>query len=436
MRLSIRKLSPIFLSISFIILILLLPVRVANVQESTAEASPAPAYLGQYGAVKVEIVGMDGKTGLCNSVSFYQVPNFPDYFVGRILINTNPKDLCSGDSWSLAMFKMDWNKNQLQMVNYIFQPNKVTQAPFITNNTRINATLTTSYDPTVAFYNNEYWIAFECGGHGHPNWDLGPSSCVGHLDISKGIDKAFVDPGNISVVVKGQDSDPNSGYRYSASIPKLFVFQNKVYLYWGAIKHNKFGWQHTSIRGMEIGEDPNTKLIWGRDRKGKMAGTPLVGRTLASHDPSQNDEVVATGSDNQTDAVAGLEGVFPWNNKIYLLAALGGINNDATCLRPLTDNVGCFHLQVFRSSNPLGDRTFNHEVLSSPGLLKEPQSYNHLVIDPKGDYSLMGWYFYPPARFPASPVLPSSGNSDPAGRRVNGEWRYPLDMNWLQFKAQ
>jgi hypothetical protein len=354
-----------------------------------ADTQETSRYLGQDSAVKLDVVGMDGRE-LWNSVTFAQIPNHWDYFLGRILDNADPtRSPGPKQYYALALFKMDWSRHKLRMIKYLFRPLSTITKPFTTNNSHTSEPIRTAYDPTVQAYDNEYWVAFECGGM---PWPLGASSCVGPLNMNDGIDNASLDPSRVSVVVSGTDADPASGFRHSASVPKLLNFNHRGYLYWSAIAIDKKGtWMHISVRGMEIGQNPTTRLFWGKDKDGSTVR--LLDRTIASYDPVHNDEVLSTGSDDASDSAADIQGIFYREGIIYLTAALGGTNEQKICLAPRAGNRGCFRLQIYRSSAPLGNNIFNRSRLIGPALIPNPNNYSQFAYGPSGELLLIGEYF-------------------------------------------
>src|SRR5579884_135305 len=56
----------------------------------------------------------------CNSVSFWQVPDYPDLFIGRMLNVSDPARPCKrGHGWSLVLERMDWAEHRLSVVSTI-----------------------------------------------------------------------------------------------------------------------------------------------------------------------------------------------------------------------------------------------------------------------------------------------------------------------------
>lgn len=154
--------------------------------------------------------------GLCNSVSFHQIPGNGNYFIGRRLINTTT-DGCSGSNWTLSLFQMDWSSHTLNRIRDVISlPVALTDQ---------NATITSAYDPTVMSFNGELWMSFECVDTGASSG--GVSSCLAPISSTT----FDVDTARMTVAVSAiQQTAFNDGY--SASVPKLFQFGGTPYMYW------------------------------------------------------------------------------------------------------------------------------------------------------------------------------------------------------------
>jgi hypothetical protein len=372
-------------------------------------AQESPSFLGAQ-ATRVQVASTDGAR-LCNSDIFSQVPNHVDFFIGRAK-ETTDSNPCSGRFWNLALFRMDWSTNTLKMVGVIFRPGESA------TNASDGVALSTAYDPTIAFYNGEYWVAFECVSFIDGRaWSYGTSSCLAPLTIGSDITKAHIEQNRISVVVSSTSSDQSSPYIYSASVPKLAPFKGKLYLYWGAIQIEKGTrrWIGSAARGMELTQEATgLRRMWG-------AGS--TGRTVASYDTSRNVEVFApSDADPRMNSLAALMGVYTRGNFLYGAAAVGG----SGCVKPSDPVVGCFRFQIVRAKTPLGEHVFNQEILSSPPTVFNPQEYTRIYSDPNGNQFAMGSYYDSPngkQNAPDEPFLPA------------GEWRYPIDFQKLTFKS-
>jgi hypothetical protein len=89
-----------------------------------------------------------------NAVDFSQVPGQVDTFIGRINVSSSSS---AETDWNLGIGQMDWSTYSIRLARALFT------LPALLPEGK---TLTQALDPTIAFYNNEYWVAFECAGIG------------------------------------------------------------------------------------------------------------------------------------------------------------------------------------------------------------------------------------------------------------------------------
>lgn len=348
----------------------------------------------------------------CNSVVFAQIPGHPDYFLGRI--RGNPGSCLSTERqlWGIALFRMDWNTNTLIFRKEVFRPSTVVSAGVSAGATAVR--VHHSFDPSVVSYKGELWVAFECAtGH--------TSTCVGPLDWNT----ASIDPSRTTVVVQGNDADPRSGLLYSASVPNIFVFHNRLYVYWSAVRIRRAGriWRQITIRGMQLAQEPSgRRRIWG-------AGSPGV--PVASHDPARNVEVLGLNpADPYANQSADVKGVYADRNYVYLITSLGGTGPDgrATCLNPRGTSFGCYRMQIFRSPSPLGRDVFNPHPLVSPMLPLNPAAYQRPFTAPGGTLRILGMFYNAKAQYPQARNLMHFETS--AGRLIS----YPFPLSRLRFR--
>ena len=316
--------------------------------------------------------------GTCNANVFSQVPRYKDYFVGP----RKPTSECTPGTigGNIALYKMDWSTNTLNVDSVIYK------TPAAVSTGVATGSVGSAHDPTVVSYNGELWVAFECG---HGTGFRGTSSCVGPFDL----DKKVIDPDRTTVIVEGRDADNASIYGYSTSVPNLFVFNNRLYVYWAAIQSLKTtqDWQQITIRGMELTQEPSgLRRLWGVGSPGKM---------VASYDPSRNVEVLGLNPGNPYENQSvDLKGLYIKGAYIYLIASVGGKGPDGTqnCLKAidpvLSTSYGCWRMQIFRSAVPLGTHIFNERVVS-PLLPMNPASYQHSFIAPDGTLKIIGNFF-------------------------------------------
>ena len=99
--------------------------------------------------VRQSIVKKDGSV-IKRSVTFAQVPNHPELFIGRLLQSKSVSE-----RWGLALFQMDWQKLEMSYIRDLVKtPVRVHGSAVIAN----------ALDPSVTYYHGEYLLAFECAG--------------------------------------------------------------------------------------------------------------------------------------------------------------------------------------------------------------------------------------------------------------------------------
>jgi hypothetical protein len=344
----------------------------------------------------------------CNSTVFAQIPGHRDYFLGRIRGNGGPCPSSQRELPGVALFQMDWSSHTLNFRRVVVQPSTMISAG--RKPTRIHH----AYDPSVAAYRGELWVAFECA--------TGASStCVGPLDWNTGT----IDPRRITEAVRGVDADPRSGFAYTASTPNIFVFGGRLYVYWSAIKIRKadHNWEQITIRGMELREEPaGLRRMWG-------AGSGEA--PVAAYDPARNIEVAGLDpADPYSNQSIDIKGVYIDENNIYLMTSLGGKGpgEAATCVNGRGTSHGCWRLQIFRSSNPLQPDGFNRHPLIAPKLPLNPASYQRSFVAPDGTLYVVGGFKNPADNRRVANMLyvPSKTGSFVIA--------YPLPVARLQFK--
>jgi hypothetical protein len=318
----------------------------------------------------------------CNSTALAQVPRSPDLFVARALQADQAKP-CSGIHWQLDLEQMDWGKLQLKNQRSIFRP------PIVIAD---GADVVTAFDPSVALFDGEYWVAFECAGPGIS----GSSTCVGPANLESPTSK--VDRLRTHVVIGGSSHVPGATISYTASVPKLLALQDKLYLYWDAIRYWKVmpagrtvirpsdRWISIAERGAELVEEPKSGTLWVAGASGPVA----------SDDPGHSVEVWAPISgDARSDNVVDLFDVTVYGNLIYAIGSIGGDG----CLRPLDASDGCYRMALAMSRVPLGFHIFNRHQLPEGLLPSSPQDYSHFVRQPGRGVGLLTHLYRPQGMF-------------------------------------
>lgn len=336
----------------------------------------------------------------CNSVAFSQAPGNTDYFIGRALNNTTA-DACSGSTWSLGLFQMDWSSNKLHLVRKILTASSLSPA-------NSNAVITSTYDPSVVSFNGENWVAFECAGS-----NLGPAaSCMAPMDSSFNIDTS-----RLNVVVSGTPIGSANDI-YSASVPKLLVFQGQLYLYWTALHFQNLAGGLTVVGATTRG----ARLVQETSGLRRFWVSGVTGASSTAYDPAHNQEVYgANPNDSTQNFLSDTFDVKTDGTTIYVIAGVGGTG----CASPLSQIYGCYRLRVSSTTSPLGDHVFNNNYLSSVELPFNPQEYTRLFHSPDGSNFLMGEFI--------DPIL----NGSPAPSQVfsSGFKRFGVDISSFLFQA-
>lgn len=304
----------------------------------------------------------------CNSVSFWQIWDFPDLFIGRMMNARDARRPCDADSWSLVLEQMDWSKHRLTVLDTILKtPAKIAGGLEVWS----------AYDPSIVNFGGEYWVAFECAFRNLKG--VGASACIGPFDPhhpSRGIDLSRTYP-----IVFGRSALPNDPYTYSASVPKLFVYYNRLFVYWAAIKIRSappHTWIDITTRGME--------LVQQGGRGGRLWPKGASG-PVASFDPAHNVEVFGiVPSDPRSNQRAEVFSVRLVDGLVYAPGVLGG----SGCLNIAGKSPGCSRLSISISRQPLGYHIFNQVMVPEADLPRNPVAYVRIVRDSKNELYLMG----------------------------------------------
>ena len=185
-------------------------------------------------------------------------------------------------------------------------------------------------------------------------------------------------------MVRGVSAVPNDPYSgYSASVPKLMVYQNRLYLYWSAIKllaRPPRTWLDINTRGMELVQQPGGERgLWGRSAIGPVA----------SYDPRLNVQVWGVDpNDPRSNQRAEMFSAKVINNVIYATGVLGGNG----CLTVGDKSAGCSRLAISVSTRPLGHDAFNEHLVPEKLLPSNPVAYVRIIKLPDGSPALIGWF--------------------------------------------
>jgi hypothetical protein len=326
---------------------------------------------------------------LCNSGIFSQLPDNKSGFLGRAMLNaTYPANPCTNQTvelWGLAYFEykpvvemsiFDYATSSFSPIKYsgpaFVLQNYLTPPPFTIPSFGA-ASFSTAYDPTVTKVNTETWVAFECYT---ADIDEPAGACVAPLHFNSNGKPDSLVLSRASVAVRGQSNDLSATklYKYSASVPKIFTYMGKTYLYWSALRvdstywYNPTYWYESTTRGMELVSDGS--LLWGAN-----SGNAPV----RSVDDSKNVEVFGLNVNNPSlSRAADGFSTYVLNNILYLSAGVGGTN----CVVPNSSIIGCYQTMVLKTTNPLGYRTFNDSYADTSALPSNTEEYGRYFDDP------------------------------------------------------
>jgi hypothetical protein len=315
-----------------------------------------------------------GATGNCPSTTFYQVPGQPDLFLGRTVADPTT---CAGGPlrWTLALYKMDWANLTFHFVNTLLD---------VPTTTPSGIELRAALDPTAAEYRGEVWVAFECVPVGIGD----TSSCVAPLDVRTG----QLDMSRVSLPVRGTKS-AFSAERFSASVPKLFADNGRLYIYWTVVDHmprtadSAASFRSVSARGAELVESAAGVL--------QVAGAP--GGYVGSVDPRGSVAVLHWRANDPTaDSVADIFDVREVNGRILVAVAVGGSGSspdEERCVRPTNNSRGCYHLEIHQAVTPLGDGAFDRQLSGETDLPYNPANYAHFIDEPGEKVGLIVHFF-------------------------------------------
>jgi hypothetical protein len=154
------------------------------------------------------------------------------------------------------------------------------------------------------------------------------------------------------------------------------------------------------------------------------------GSAVASHDPSRNVEVLGPNpADAYSDQAADLKGAYAADGHVYLIASVGGRGPQRTeaCTTAKGTSYGCFRMQVFRASVPLGGNVFTSRLVSPPPPMN-PAAYQRSLVAPDGTLKIIGEFFNSPAGFTYPPN--TLHLESPQALII-----YPFDVTSFQFSG-
>jgi hypothetical protein len=326
----------------------------------------------------------DGRCVCAADGGLSQVPGHPDFFVGRGAgvgtlddCHHPPLDAKGNQLWRsfLALYRMDWKRNKLVLVNYLLKLPDRTIPSLRTND---GVYIGDAYDPYVASFKGEIWVAFEAviGFHSIS----GCGSCIAplspdlkHLDISR-----------MTLLVQ-----PKQNNERSASTPVLLNFHNRLYAYWtldppdqlSRLPQNKL-----VTRGMELELDDRGRM-WGKGSGGQPVTTDDPRLTSLVYDVDPHDSTA--------NHAVNLMYAEPFGDKILTIACIGGECAGEVCRSPHQTNPGAWRMSLALADQPLGTNALRARIIHLPDLPGNVVSYPRLATDPNGHRVLFGVFEAP-----------------------------------------
>lgn len=304
----------------------------------------------------------------------HQIPGAMDYFVGRLTMSESTPGTrdpppgsfdCSGTQQQLGLVKVtDWNTLEFKFIKTLLWPNarddRFPKTP-IQNGKYV---LDSVYDPTVALLDGELWVSYECCGAG-----MATSSCISPLTGSTG--DWDLDLSRTTIVVVATD------YKKAASVPKIFSFQQKNYMWFDYFKTDQ---HYIEARGVEIQKDGNGRF-WAAGHSD----------SLNMDDPATRTVWQPSGQDNQ---IADVFAVAPTPDGRHLIvsAGIGG----SGCEAPSSKANACYRLAVGRTNFPLGQNLANEVTLDGSTLPGNPMEYAKLIAIQNGGPTVMAAHYLDP----------------------------------------
>jgi hypothetical protein len=368
----------------------------------------ATADVPYLGATKSVLLNPPG----CNATAFAQLPGASDLFLGRQLLTADghlsgisgPNDCSGGDPnnektgkvfnrWGLVLDRLDWKTHRFSIVKPLLDtslnPTTHVSSARITGGRMSGAIIRSAYDPDIAVYHGQILVSFECTLENEQQFAVqGTSSCVSAYDPST----QSLDLRRTTVAVSGTH---NAQRLFAAAVPKLLVFQDRLFLYWAVLGHETGRPDLSTVRGVE--------LEWNGEEIKIKGGTDHI---LYSVDPQTTEVWAPNPEDALSNSAVDPHGFRVSGNSIVAYGGLGG----SGCVAPTPIPKGCFRLAIVRAQNPLGDHVFNHgQSMPAMKLPTNPQEYTAPIQDPDGNYWLMGHFISPSTNNGLSELRPLPG---------------------------
>ena len=324
----------------------------------------------------------------CNTVEHTSIPALGDLMIGRVRNGGFSQDATGayvfsgkcGDiqNNSLTLTQMDWTNRNIIPLDVMLDTTKAIGVEYSGESPQY--LLWAAFDPTIASFQGEYWVSFQCGLAEYGKNLFAASVCAAPL---VGSDTAAhhmkIDASRISVVAKATMAGDSSKHGYAASLGKLVEHKGHLYLYFGALeidltknflcpagdelgpcKNIAAHFESNALRGVEVQVDPTTQRLYA---KGFNEAIPAIGK------PS-------------VEVLANIDGYQVISHDGVLIAA-GGRSyagpTGQTCSEPL--NLPNCYSQIFAEAlAPLDYHGF--QLVSGNALSGIPASYYHFMYRP------------------------------------------------------
>ncbi len=224
-----------------------------------------------------------------------------------------------------------------------------------------------AYDPAVLDYQGQIWVAFECAVSGLAG---SAHTCLGRLEQK---DAESYKLTSTDVVVQGHDFDTLNQTELSASVPKLFLFQDVPHICWTAVEIDvaiaKFRQINTRCARLRAAAD-GRRLVFA-----DMGDETRIG----SSDPRAVDVMNPLKGDPNSDLVADIYSIDhvtteSGESAYVAVAAVGGKTY------PHDVPAGTYRIAFAVAANPFVKGAFD-VVRKDNGLTTMAGEYGHLVKD-------------------------------------------------------
>jgi hypothetical protein len=349
----------------------------------------SPRYFGETDSIVVPMPS-------CNASEYAQIPGSRTLFIGRQLAlsddrlaglsaPTDCRSIGHKSIWGLTLDELNWTTHKMSvrkiLVDTSIDPRTNHSSAVATGGPMRGLIIRSAHDADAVTYHGQVLVSYECTVvNGAPYGVDGTSVCLSVYDPSRQV----IDFDRTQVVVSGTH---RGGLFYSASDPKLLVFQDRLFVYWSSIAVRQGeGFLGIAIRATELKPTSGGVMV-------KSTNAPVV----SGLDASATTEVWAPDpKDPMGDTTTDVAPLWISGNAIIAMASRGGQG----CVHPGGTSPGCFHVEVVRSTQPIGEHIFNRaeklETLNEK-LPSNPQEYIVPIRDPNGDYWFIGHYIKPPS---------------------------------------